>query len=203
MKYWRSSLILVVFNLVLTACSIGADRFETNRETDTLAASRFIEYRIGPSDVLTILVWQQPEMTRKVTVRPDGMISFPLLGDIAVTGLTPLELRDALVFGLREYLDTLPEEVSVVVEETNSYTVSVLGEVNAAGNFAVKGPLTVLDALALAGGMTEFAASSKIVILRNEDGVMQRIPFDYGDIRSSRLSVDGMTIYPGDIVVVP
>lgn len=203
MQNWSSSLVLTLLVLSMVGCAGRSARSDSAQGAELAGASPFQEYRIGNSDVLSILVWQQPEMTRKVTVRPDGMISFPLLGDLAVAGLTPLELRDVLVLGLREYLDTLPEEVSVVVEEIHSYTVSVLGEVNSPGQFDVKGPVTVLDVLAQAGGMTEFAASSKIQILRNERGNMRTIYFDYGDVLSSRQSAERMRILPGDIVLVP
>lgn len=203
MQYWSSSFALIILSLGLAACSGNTGRSDSLQAGELDEFSPFQEYRIGNGDVLSILVWQQPEMTRRVTVRPDGMISFPFLGDLAVAGLTPQELRYLLVQELEEYLDTLPEEVSVVVEEIHSYTVSVLGEVNLPGKYPVNGPVTVLDVLAQAGGMTEFAASSRIQIFRNEQGVMRRIRFNYGDALSSQPSAERMRILPGDIVLVP
>src|SRR5690606_4676684 len=141
------------------------------------------EYRIGPADVLSIYVREQEDMSRTVTVRPDGMISMPLLGDLSVSGLTPLQLRDMVFAGLRQYLQILPEEVTVVVDEIHSYAVSVLGEVRLPGRFEFQGPVTVLDVIAQAGGMTEFASPSRITILRQDmNGDRQRIRFNYSDV---------------------
>ncbi|MDO8907290.1 MAG: polysaccharide biosynthesis/export family protein [Pseudohongiella sp.] len=90
----------------------------------------FAEYIIGPADVLSVNVWQQEELSRTVTVRPDGFITYPLLGDLLVAGLTPLELRNQLAVSLGEYVNIMLSEVTVSVDEINSYTVSVMGEVN-------------------------------------------------------------------------
>lgn len=188
-------------SMVLVGCASAAI------DSDGLAnapMSPFQEYRIGPSDVLSIYVREQDEMNRTVTVRPDGMISMPLLGDISVSGLTPLQLRDILVNALSQYVQILPGEITVGVEEIHSYAVSVLGEVNLPGRFEFQGPVTVLDVIAQAGGMTEFASSSRITILRQEqNGERQRIRFNYSDVLSSRLDPSTLNVYPGDIVVVP
>jgi len=165
--------------------------------------SPFAEYRIGPSDVLTVSVWQQEELTRTVTVRSDGAITFPLLGDLPVAGLTPLELRDILATRLVEYINVMVSEVTVSVEELNSYYVSVMGEVRAPGRFQFQSRITVVDALAEAGGFTAFAATSKVLILRQENGVTRRIPFDYRGLSRGRRPPEPLVLIPGDIVMVP
>lgn len=163
----------------------------------------FTEYRIGPSDVLSITVWQQPELSRTVTVRPDGVITYPLLGDMLVASLTPVELRDLIAESLKDYVVILVSEVTVSVDAINSYTVSVMGEVNSPGRFNFQTPVTVIDVLAEAGGFTAFASSSKVVILRRENGVTLRIPFDYKRVERGRATPEEMTVFPGDIIMVP
>ncbi len=163
----------------------------------------FTEYRIGPSDVLSITVWQQPELSRSVTVRPDGFITYPLLGDLQVSAMTPVQLRDLLAEKLKAFVVIMPSEVTVSVDAVNSYTVSVMGEVNSPGRFSFQTAVTVIDVLAQAGGFTAFASSSRIVILRNANGVTERIPFDYRRVERGRSTPEEMSVFPGDIIMVP
>lgn len=162
-----------------------------------------MEYRIGPADILSISVWNHEEMNQTVTVRPDGHISFALIGDIPAVGLTPLELQGALQEALGEYMELIPGEVSVVVDEVHSYSVSVLGEVRLPGRFQFQNQASVLDALAEAGGLTEFASSSNILILRTTGGRSEKIRFDYQQLLKSRNSESRVLIYPGDVILVP
>jgi polysaccharide export outer membrane protein len=162
-----------------------------------------MSYRIGSADILSISVWKQDGMNRTVTVRPDGMISFPLLGDVRAAGLTPSQLENVLTNGLRKYLKLLDGELTVMVDAVHSYTVSVLGEVRTPGRFEFQKPVTVLDALAEAGGFTQFASPSKIQILRTDaNGARTIIPFDYKKVSSSALNKQ-LDVRPGDIVMVP
>ena len=158
------------------------------------------EYRIGPEDALDIMVWKNPELTRSVVVRPDGRISLPLLNDIVAAGLTPMELRNVLAAGYVEFVNAA--EVSVVVSAIHSFKVSVVGLVNAAGRFELGREATVLDALALAGGLTEFAKRDRIVVLRQEGKVWRRFGFDYNSAVHYDAS-HNFTLRPRDIVVVP
>lgn len=173
--------------------------------SSTIAAQEtpFTEYRIGPADVLSITVWQQPELSRTVTVRPDGFITYPLLGDMHVATMTPLQLRDLVAENLAEYVVIMLSEVTVSVDAINSYTVSVMGEVNSPGRFSFQNQVTVIDVLAEAGGFTAFASSGNIVILRKENGITQRIPFDYRRVQRGRSTPQEMSVYPGDIIMVP
>src|SRR5438270_1483316 len=146
------SRVLISFVIFLIASSICAD--------ETLP-----EYRIGIEDVLDIAVWNVAELQKTVPVRPDGKISLPLVNDVVAAGLTPMELRDQLTKKIAVYVQN--PDVSVVVREIRSQKVSVLGQVKAPGRYDVKGPSTVLDALALAGGLTDFAARRRSTILRS------------------------------------
>jgi len=157
------------------------------------------EYRIGPEDVLQISVWKNEAMSRMVTVRPDGKISMALLNDIQAAGLTALELREVVAKKLAEYIPT--PEISVIVAEVRSFKVSVIGEVTRPGRFELKSWTTALDALALAGGFTQFAARSKIVILHPEGTTMKRIPFNYNKVAAGEQ--ENFYLQNGDIVLVP
>src|SRR5713226_7645572 len=114
------------------------------------------EYLIGPEDVLDIAVWNNTDISRTVPVRPDGKISLPLLNDVQAAGLTPMQLRDVLIKLLTSYIPT--PEVSVIIREVHSFKVSVIGEVKTPGRHELKSGATVLDVLAMAGGLGEFAA---------------------------------------------
>lgn len=157
------------------------------------------DYVIGPEDILTISVWKNEALSLTVPVRPDGMISLPLLHDVPAAGRTPMELRDVLVARLSQYVAS--PEVSVIVHEVHSPKVSVIGEVAHPGRYEIKGRTTVLDILAQAGGFTEFASRGRIVVLRSASGRTVRIAFDYNKVTSDgRANVD---LVPGDVVVVP
>jgi polysaccharide biosynthesis/export protein len=158
------------------------------------------DYQIGPEDVLDVAVWNNPAISRTTPVRPDGMISLPLLNDVQAAGLTPMQLRDDIAKKLTEYLPN--PEVSVIVREVNHFKVSVLGEVKKPGRYDFKGQASVLDAIALAGGLSDFAARSKIVVLRNEGNGTKRIPVNYNKIVSASEEGD-VRLRPGDIVLVP
>ena len=157
-------------------------------------------YRIGVEDVLDISVRNDSEIQKVVPVRPDGKISLPLINDIPAAGLTPMELRDTLTEKFAQYIQN--PNVSVVVREIHSLKVSVLGNVRLPGRYELKGQSTVLDALALAQGFTDFAARRKIVILRNDGENQQRIRFDY-DAAIKNAGEKNINVKTGDIIVVP
>ncbi len=159
------------------------------------------DYQIGSEDLLDISVWNNKALSRTTPVRPDGKISLPLLNDIQAAGLTPMQLRDVIAKKLTEYMPN--PEVSVIVREVNRFKVSVLGEVKKPGRFDFKSKATVLDAIALAGGFNDFAARSRIVILRQNGAGTKRIPVNYNKIVSTASEQDDFYLQPGDVVVVP
>ena len=148
--------------------------------------------------MLQISVWKNEPMSRAVPVRPDGKISLPLLNDVQAAGLTALELREVLAKKLAEYMPS--PEVSVIVSDVRSFKVSVIGEVARPGRFELKSWTTVLDVLALAGGFTQFASRSRIVILRPAATTMKRIPFNYNKLAGEQ---ENFYLRNGDIVLVP
>jgi len=156
------------------------------------------DYRIGPEDLLYIAVWKNEALSRQVPVRPDGMISLPLLNDVRAEGMTPMELRDVLI---RRFAEYMPDpEVSVIVQEIHSPKASVLGEVVHPGRYDLKGRTTVLDLLAAAGGLTEFASRSRIVILRDGGTRVRRIRFNYD--KAVQDGDENIELRPGDIILV-
>jgi len=167
-----------------------------------------VAYVIGPEDVLDISVWDNAAVTRTVPVRPDGKISLPLLNDVQAAGLTPMQLRANLTEALAPYIPT--PAVSVIVREIHSFKVSVIGQVKTPGRYEIKDRATVLDVLALAGGLTEYAARNRIVVLRPGPGAIQ-IPFPYDRIvpragsgdTSKTTGRDLVCVSPGDVIVVP
>ncbi len=159
------------------------------------------DYVIGPSDVIEIAVWNNDAVSRTVPVRPDGKISLQLINDVQAAGMTPMQLRDALTKELTAYVQN--PEVSVIVREVHSFKVSVMGEVKEPGRFDLTGRVTVLDVLAMAKGLTQYADKNKIAVLRREQGVTRTIPVDYPRLVSSDASGrDNFFVQPDDIVVV-
>ncbi len=155
---------------------------------------------MGPEDILDVTVWNNTGLSRTVPVRPDGMISLPLLDDVQAAGLTPKQLKADLTRRLSKYI-TSPE-VSVIVREIHSLKVAVIGEVKKPGRYDLKSRTSVLDAIALAGGFNDFARRSKMSIVRVEGSTVTRIPCDYDKVISSG-PVEVFFLRPGDTLVVP
>lgn len=185
------------------AIALGACSTQENLKasSDGQLTPQRAEYRIGPEDELYISVWKNETLTRTVPVRPDGRISLPLLNDVQAAGLTPMELRNVLRKKLAGYMSN--PEVSVIVQGVRSFKVSVMGEVKKPGTFEINGRSTVMDALARAEGLNDFASRSKIVVLRPDGGAMKRIPFNYNKAVSEEGEHENFYLRPGDIIVVP
>jgi polysaccharide export outer membrane protein len=158
-------------------------------------------YVIGPEDVIDINVWKEPDMTRLVPVRPDGKISLPLINDVQAAGSTPQQLAAAVTDKLRKFL-TEPQ-VTVIVTQINSQRVFVVGEVLRAGAFPLIPGMTVLQALASAGGFTTFADMKKIHVMRLVDGKHVELPFNYREVLKGDNPDQNIKLLPGDTVVVP
>lgn len=158
------------------------------------------EYRLVTGDKLRIEVYKDPQLSQSLEIRPDGQITLPLIGDVPAAGATPRELAATLTERLREYI-TAPV-VTVIVAEATPLMVYVMGEVNNPGSQTVRGPVTMLQALAIAGGFKDFANTRRIRILRkNANGTIDTIPFDY---RAAVNRPDRpVMLQPGDTVIVP
>lgn len=163
-------------------------------------ASDAASYVIGPEDGLEVTVWKEPTLSGKFPVRPDGMISLSLLGDVQAAGLTPMQLSDRITQLLKKFIQD--PSVSVVVSAVNSQRVYLVGEVTHVGPITMTAGMTALQAISSAGGLTMFANSKRIYILRNEQGKQQKIPFDYKQALKGD-SKQLVPLRPGDTIVVP
>jgi polysaccharide export outer membrane protein len=184
------------------SASLGAPAAERVAErAEVVPASPPADYTIGPSDVLSIVFWRDKELSADVVVRPDGLISLPLLNDIAAAGLTPNQLRARIVDAARRFI-TDPS-ATVLVKEINSRRVYVTGNVEKPGMYPLHGQLTVLQLIAMAGGLKEFVSGKNIVVVRIEAGRQVRLLFNYEAVVRGKDLAQNLQLKPGDTVVVP
>jgi len=159
------------------------------------------DYVIGPEDVLSIVFWREKDLSADVVVRPDGKISLPLLKDVQAAGLSPDQLTDALVKAAAKYVSQ--PNATVMVKEINSRKVFVVGQVAKPGTFPLTGDMTVLQAIAVAGDVLEYAKATKITVVRQEGGAEQRFKFNYRDVLKGKDVGQNIRLKPGDTVIVP
>lgn len=164
------------------------------------------EFLLGPEDVLEIAVWKNQELTKTVAIRPDGLISMPIVGDIQAAGLSANELAQRIADRLRQFVQN--PAVSVNVKELNSYSVFVMGEVVKPGKYQLKSYVTVLQAISMAGGFADYAKKNKLQIVRtkrNGDGKRREIhiPLRYDDVVAGLAEVGNIVLISGDVIVVP
>ena len=159
------------------------------------------EYVIGPQDVLGIVFWRDPDMTGDVTVRPDGRITLPLIGDLIAAGVSPDALQAMILKAATKVLKE--PNVTVVIRQINSRKVFITGQVTTPGPHVLAGPLTVMQLISMAGGLTEYAKKKDITILRTENGQQKVFLFNYNDVAKGKNLATNILLKPGDTVVVP
>jgi polysaccharide export outer membrane protein len=159
------------------------------------------DYVIGPGDVLVITFWREKDLSGEAMVRPDGRISLPLINDVVAAGLTPEQLREGLMKEAQRFVEDT--NVTVIVKAINSRWIYVTGEVSKPGPYPLVGPTTVLQLIAMAGGLLEYADSDSIVVMRNENGKPSNFKFNYKDVVRQRNLQQNILLKPGDTVVVP
>lgn len=203
--------------LFFPMCVVAAQDVAANNSGTNSAASRATrahvptnstalavddKYLIGPGDILAINVWKNPEISRTMPVRPDGRISLPLIGEVQAAGRSAMQLQDVVVQKLKRYISQ--PEVNVSVQEIKSRRFNVIGRVMRAGEYDLPRPMTVIDAISMAGGFQEFAHVKKIYILRPTDGGKPKIlHFNYKQVIKGHLPKQNVELQPGDTVVVP
>ena len=158
------------------------------------------EYVIGPEDVLHIAVWKEADLTATLPVRPDGKISLPLLDDVQASGLTPKQLAASVTEKLKKYI--ADPRVTVVVTQINSKRIYLVGEVLHAGATPMLPNMTVLQALS-SGGLSQFANTKRIYVLRTENGKQQKLPVNYRKLVKGEQIEQNYVLQPGDTIVVP
>lgn len=207
----RPLVILVTFCLCLLATGLfsltglnGAVAGETapaNARGSTPATHYLTHYLIGAGDVLEILVWREPDISRTVRVRPDGKISLPLADDIQASESTLLQLKKRITEALAAYVDH--PSVYVMLQENRSKRFYIVGKVNAPGEYVLEKDTTVLQAIAMASGFTEWANKDDIVILRRGPQGQFRIEFDYDRVLSGKDIKQNIFLNPDDVIIVP
>jgi len=159
-------------------------------------------YAVGPGDVLQVRAWKNDALSQRVTVRPDGFVTLPLIGDVSAGGRTVEQISQDIVSRASKFY-TEQLVVAVEVAELHSYRVYVMGEVSRPGEFTPRGQVTILQAIALAGGFTRFAAPDKVIIVRRDAAGERRIPFAYNQVVDSGDLRENLPLQTNDTVVVP
>ena len=159
------------------------------------------DYIIGPEDQLAILFWRDKDLSAEVAVRPDGRITLPLINDVVAAGLTPDELRERIQQAASRYVEG--PNATVVVKQINSRKVFVTGKVARPGTYPLMGPTTVLQMIAMAGGLMDFAKSDRIVVMRTLAGNTETFKFNYKDVSKSKNLQQNIALKPGDTILVP
>lgn len=159
------------------------------------------DYVIGEQDTLTITIWKEKDLSGTVVVRPDGKVTVPLVGEIKVVGMTPVQLQNTLTERLRPFI-TVPQ-VSVAVNQINSRKVYLIGQAMREGTFEINSSTTVLQIIAQAGGLRDFAKRKKIYILRQQGDKQLRYAFNYDNVIRGRNRDQNIQLQPGDTIVVP
>jgi polysaccharide export outer membrane protein len=156
---------------------------------------------IGNEDVLAISVFKEPELSRTIPVRTDGKISLPLIGELQASGKTPKELQAEITSGLVSFIEE--PEVTVIVQEIRSQRFNILGHVQKPGSYELNPPITLVDAIALAGGFRDFAKITSIYVLRADGGKQVRLPFNYKEVIKGARPEQNIELQPRDTIVVP
>jgi polysaccharide export outer membrane protein len=188
----------VILALLLSAL---AGLSQAEEPATTAAAIALPSYRLQPGDVITVSVWKETDLQQEILIRPDGGFTFPLAGEIDGVGKTVDDIRSVLVERLKRYVPS--PVVTVAIKTIGGNRIFVVGKVNRAGDFPFSRPVDVMQALALAGGPTPFAAINDIVILRRQNGQQQALHFHYSDVARGRDLSQNVQLQSGDTVVVP
>lgn len=187
----KRQVCLKIFFLIFIGCSLFLIESKSYAQ----------DYLIAPADVIEISIWGEKDLIRQIVVRPDGKISFPLIGDLVVAGKTTTQVKKEVETKIHEYI---PDAIaSVIVVQLGSLQYYVVGKVNKPGVFNVSKPITVLQALALAGGLTTFADEKHIFIIRYYGEKTQKFSFNYKEIKKGKNLKQNILLKRGDVVLVP
>lgn len=158
-------------------------------------------YLLGPEDAIEISVWKEPDLTKQLVVRPDGKITYPLIGEVQASGRTVKQLQEDILKRLEKFVTDA--HVTVILLKAQNYKIYVTGKVNKPGDFMIGKPVNVMQAISMAGGLTPFASPGSIMVLRSVGGKEEVYPFNYKDVARGLMLEQNRTLLPGDVVVVP
>ena len=191
-----------VASQALNDSSASSSRTDTGSGVQPAPKAPDHAFVIGVDDVLGINVWKEPDVSRSVPVRSDGKISLPLVGELTAAGETPKKLEVEIGKRLQNYISE--PEVTVIVQQIKSQKINILGQVSKPGSYPLTNTMTVLDAIALAGGFRDFAKQKGIYVLRQTaDGSQVRLPFNYKDVIKGKNTKQNVTLEPRDTLVIP
>jgi polysaccharide biosynthesis/export protein len=205
-RSWRTTVAALLLTGSMTLAQSAAPAQPSGNSAGDKAANASAssqagpEYVIGPEDVLLVSVWKEADLTATLPVRPDGKISLPLLSDVQAAGLTPIQLAGSVTDKLKKYI--ADPRVTVVVTQINSKRIYLVGEVAHTGAIPMLPNMTVLQALSSAG-LTQFANTKRIYILRVENGRQQKMPVNYRKLVKGEEMEQNYVLQPGDTIVVP
>ncbi len=207
---WSGAAVVGLAAILLAPRGVSAQTTAASPEAAPAAAASLTpaagvavppDYVIGAEDVLSVVFWRDKDMSSDVTVRPDGRISLPLINELDASGLTPEQLRQRLTQAASKFVED--PTVSVVVKSINSRKVFITGMVAKPGPYPIAGPTSVLQLIAMAGGLHEFADSKRISIARSDNGRQSSLLFNYKDVSKGKNLKQNIQLRPGDTVIVP
>ena len=193
---------VAVLSLALCGCTPPVSHHtEAQAAAAAVAAPDQATYLLGPEDTLEISVWKEPDLTKQLVVRPDGKITYPLIGEIQAAGRTVKHLQEEILKRLEKYVTDA--HVTVILLKAQNYKIYVTGKVNKPGDFVIGKPVNVMQAISMAGGLTPFASPGSIAVLRTMGGKEEVFPFNYKEVAKGQFLEQNRTLLPGDVVVVP
>lgn len=192
---------VVVLALALWGCAPQMSPMTEVQAAAAQTAPPEDAYPLGPEDAIEISVWKEPELTKQLVIRPDGKITYPLIGEVQAAGLTVKQLQAEVLKRLEKFVTDV--NVTVILLKALYYKIYVTGKVNKPGDFVVGRPTNVMQAIAMAGGLTPFASPRSIVVLRKVAGKEEVFPFNYKAVAKGESLEQNRTLLPGDVVVVP
>jgi polysaccharide export outer membrane protein len=194
--------LLVVFSLMMCGCTPPVSHLtEAQAAVAAVATPDQATYLLGPEDTLEISVWKEPDLTKQLVVRPDGKITYPLIGEVQAAGRTVKQLQEEILKRLEKYVTDA--HVTVILLKAQNYKIYVTGKVSKPGDFVIGKPVNVMQAISMAGGLTPFASPGSIMVLRTIGGKEEVFPFNYKEVARGQFLEQNRTLLPGDVVVVP
>jgi len=199
---WLICRLSVVLSLVMCGCTPPVSHLtEAQAAAAAVATPDQATYLLGPEDTLEISVWKEPDLTKQLVVRPDGKITYPLIGEVQAAGRTVKQLQEEILKRLEKYVTDA--HVTVILLKAQNYKIYVTGKVSKPGDFVIGKPVNVMQAISMAGGLTPFASPGSIMVLRSMGGKEEVFPFNYKEVVKGQFLEQNRTLLPGDVVVVP
>jgi len=202
--HWKRLIcpLMVVFSLMMCGCTPPVGHLtEAQAAAAAVATPDQATYLLGPEDTLEISVWKEPDLTKQLVVRPDGKITYPLIGEVQAAGRTVKQLQEEILKRLEKYVTDA--HVTVILLKAQNYKIYVTGKVSKPGDFVIGKPVNVMQAISMAGGLTPFASPGSIMVLRTMGGKEEVFPFNYKEVAKGQFLEQNRTLLPGDVVVVP